>query len=257
MKKIMMPAALVAAVGLWGCSDTLTMPMPDTLLSSAASSGWQVENPQLPDDVTDSSSTCPDGVDGWLKVDSAEGDWGEFSYDEKTLEYLVEHGYIVQFCIKSGQDEGTSFYEIEGFEEDSITISKDISHTAYRVVFIPDENGNNGEWCSPGFWRNNPIAAGEALEAAVEDGLEIEDGQGLADLLYYQFFLYHPPLSPQGVRLNADPEPSLWKVLTYPQYYGGDAFNKVGDLLSIWHPDVNFFERVSDSCPLPADASRK
>jgi len=40
-------------------------------------------------------------------------------------------------------------------------------------------------------------------------------------------------------------------VLQSPQYYGGDAFNAVGDLLSAAHPDVNFNgERIEDSCPL-------
>jgi hypothetical protein len=53
------------------------------------------------------------------------------------------------------------------------------------------------------------------------------------------------------VRDDAPTDPTLWQVLQAPQWYGGDAFNAVGDLLSGAHPDVNFGgERVEDSCPL-------
>lgn len=50
---------------------------------------------------------------------------------------------------------------------------------------------------------------------------------------------------------GATTNPTLWEVLQAPQWYDGDAFNAVGDLLSAAHPDVNFTgERVEDSCPL-------
>jgi hypothetical protein len=245
MKKILMPVALVAAMGLWACTDDLTM--PDVLAPSLASFGYVVQDPTLPENDPNPGSTCPDGVDGWLKVDDASGDWGSFSYEDDTLTYTVEDGYIVQFCIKSGESEGTTFYEIEGYESDQITIGKDISHTAYRVIFIPEGNGDGGEWCSPGFWRNNPIAAGEAADAG---------GFNLGDL-YSAHFGEAPNLSPQGQRDNAPVDPTLWEVLSNPQWYGGEAFNNVGDLLSDAHPDVDFQgERVEDGCPLSADASQ-
>jgi hypothetical protein len=105
------------------------------------------------------------------------------------------------------------------------------------------------EWCSPGFWSQNPIAAAEAAAAG---GFSLDD-------LYSDFFdpilgLNEKQLAKQGLTT----EPTLWEVLSYPQVYGGEAFNNVGDLLSDAHPDVNFAYdyRVEDSCPLAADASR-
>jgi len=105
------------------------------------------------------------------------------------------------------------------------------------------------EWCSPGFWRNSPIAAGAA---AVAGGFSLDD-------LYLDFFdeLYGVN-ERQRVRLGLPESPTLMQVLEFPQVYGGEAFNNVGDLLSEAHPDVDFDgERVEDSCPLPADASRR
>jgi hypothetical protein len=62
---------------------------------------------------------------------------------------------------------------------------------------------------------------------------------------------YSPTLSKLGKTAGATTNPTLLQVLQSPQYYGGDAFNAVGDLLSDAHPDVNFLgERVEDSCPL-------
>jgi hypothetical protein len=91
-----------------------------------------------------------------------------------------------------------------------------------------------GVWCSPGFWRNNPIAAAAAAAAG---GFSLDDP-------YADFYD------------AIDGDPTLWQVLMSPQTYGGGPFNDVGDLLSLSHPDVNFTgERVGDSCPLSADAS--
>jgi hypothetical protein len=64
------------------------------------------------------------------------------------------------------------------------------------------------------------------------------------------------PITPtnQGVRQSAPTNPTLLQVLQNPQWYGGDAFNKVGDLLSATHPDVDFDgTRVENSCPLQPD----
>jgi hypothetical protein len=105
------------------------------------------------------------------------------------------------------------------------------------------------EWCSPGFWRNSPIAAGEAAAAG---GFSLDD-------LYLDFFDGLEGFKEQQrVRLGLPESPTLMQVLQYPQVYGGAAFNNVGDLLSEAHPDVAFDgERVEGSCPLSADASRR
>ena len=96
-----------------------------------------------------------------------------------------------------------------------------------------------GQWCSPGYWRQDQhLWAWEATGYSPDE-------------LFYDVFGYYPPLSKLGQGAGATTNPTLWEVLQSPQYYGGDAFNVVGDLLSEAHPDVNFTgERVEDSCPL-------
>lgn len=94
-----------------------------------------------------------------------------------------------------------------------------------------------GQWCSPGYWRNHP-AAWAATGYSQSDNFAAAIG-------------YTPARSPQGVRSNAPTNPTLGDVVNNPQWYGGEAFNAVGDLLSAAHPDVNFLgERIEDSCPL-------
>lgn len=95
-----------------------------------------------------------------------------------------------------------------------------------------------GQWCSPGYWRQPHHLASWAATGISPDEL-------------YSAYFGAVTRSNQGVRQNATTDPTLWQVLQSPQWYGGDAFNKVGELLSDAHPDVNFTgERVEDSCPL-------
>jgi hypothetical protein len=71
------------------------------------------------------------------------------------------------------------------------------------------------------------------------------------DDLFYDALRYYPTVSKLGTREGATTNPTLLQVLQSPQYYGGDAFNAVGDLLSEAHPDVDFDGmRVEDSCPM-------
>ncbi len=94
------------------------------------------------------------------------------------------------------------------------------------------------EWCSPGYWRQEHHLASWPAAFSPDDP-------------FYDALHYYPTLSNQGKRNGATTNPTLWQVLQSPQWYGGDAFNAVGDLLSAAHPDVNFTgERVEDSCPL-------
>lgn len=116
------------------------------------------------------------------------------------------------------------------------TIQPAISH--YNVCYVPVPK-KTSQWCSPGYWRQTQhLASWDAT------GLMPED-------LFYDKLGYYPALSPQGLRSRATMNPTLWQVLQSPQWYGGAAFNAIGDLLSAAHPDVNFTgERVPDSCPL-------
>ncbi len=114
---------------------------------------------------------------------------------------------------------------------------------------VENEPEEEPEWCSPGFWRNSPIAAGEAAAAG---------GYALSELYSAHFDALTGMNQRTLDRLGLPTDPTLQQVLDYPQAYGGPAFNNVGDKLSGAHPDVNFTgERVEDSCPLSADASRR
>lgn len=94
------------------------------------------------------------------------------------------------------------------------------------------------QWCSPGYWRQEHHLDSWPTTISPDD--PFVDALG-----------YAPTLSRKGERDGATTNPTLWEVLQNPQWYGGDDFNAVGDLLSAAHPDVNFTgERVEDSCPL-------
>jgi len=107
------------------------------------------------------------------------------------------------------------------------------------------ENLFEDEWCSPGFWRNNPL---RVEQTGVDMGR------------FYNGVFEDDPivLTRRQLREGVDPNPTLQMVLDSPQIYGGEAFNNVGDLLSKAHLDVNFAGgyRIENSCPLSADASR-
>lgn len=115
--------------------------------------------------------------------------------------------------------------------------SKEISHVTF--CWNPDDAQDDGEWCSPGYWRQeHHYDSWAATDHNPSD-------------LFFDALGYAPKLSKLGVRDGATANPTLGQVLNAPQYYGGDAFNAVGDLLSDAHPDVNFSGvRVEDSCPL-------
>lgn len=188
-------------------------------------------------------NTCPDGIDGWTKVDNTPAD--VISYDlfykgikrgtattndpEKGLVSVsLDAGWSVDLCVKggttvvfayglsSGQNSGTPV--LGGSDQPA-----DISHFSYRL-FPPTVMG---EWCSPGFWKNN-YGAWEATG--------------------------YTPTSIDSVT-NA----TFGDILANPKTYAktGD-FERIADILSIAHPDVNFLgERVGDSCPLSADEANK
>lgn len=114
-----------------------------------------------------------------------------------------------------------------------------------NITFCWNPEPAPGQWCSPGYWRQ-PQHLGSWAATGYTTSTK-----------YSAVFGAAPARNRQGVTNNAPADPTLLEVLQYPQYYGGDAFNAVGDLLSAAHPDVNFTGvRVEDSCPLglaPAD----
>lgn len=94
------------------------------------------------------------------------------------------------------------------------------------------------QWCSPGYWRQ-------------EHHLDSWAATGISPDELYSTYFGQITLSAKGIKDKAPTNPTLWQVLQAPQWYGGDAFNNVGDLLSAAHPDVNFGGvRVENSCPL-------
>jgi hypothetical protein len=108
-----------------------------------------------------------------------------------------------------------------------------------NLTFCWNPEPDPGQWCSPGYWRQP-----HHLDSWVATGYSPNDS-------FKAIFGYAPKLSKQGQTAGATTNPTLLQVLQSPQYYGGDAFNTVGDLLSAAHPDVNFLgERIEDSCPL-------
>jgi hypothetical protein len=187
--------------------------------------------------------TCPDGIDGWTKIDNTPA--GVFSYDlfyegvkrgtattndpEKGLvSVLLDSGWKVDLCVKGG----TTVVFAYGLESGQNSGEKvlggskepaDISHFSYRL--IPPTV--MGEWCSPGFWKNN-YGAWEATD--------------------------YTPSSVDSVT-----GATFGTILANPKTYAktGD-FERIADILSTAHPDVNFLgERVADSCPLSADEANK
>lgn len=107
-----------------------------------------------------------------------------------------------------------------------------------KVPEVPEER-EDPEWCSPGYWRQP-----HHLDSWEPTGYTAED-------TYFEAFGTYPSVSRLGERRDAPTDPTLLEVLQHPQWYGGEAFNAVGDLLSAAHPDVSFDgERVEDSCPL-------
>ena len=92
------------------------------------------------------------------------------------------------------------------------------------------------EFCTPGFWKNNP-------GAVAETGVDMTQSYNA---------LFDPDVD--GTKKGGSADPTLQEVLNNPQIYGGEAANNVAAHLSEAHPDVNFTgDRPEDTCPLDAD----
>ncbi|MFI2223507.1 hypothetical protein [Streptomyces fradiae] len=59
-----------------------------------------------------------------------------------------------------------------------------------------------------------------------------------------------PTRTQAGINAGAPIDPTLIYTLQNPQYYGGDDTNRIADLLSSLHPDINYTGVRVDNCPL-------
>lgn len=157
--------------------------------------------------------------------------------DGKTFNWSSTPNSIGAVIVKAGTGANVWFYDpqvssdtgLYGYE------NKDVSHITF--CWNPDEVVNS-EWCSPGYWRQ-PQHFDSWPEGYSQDDK------------YSKYFDTPVKVSKLGASQNAPTDPTLLQVLQNPQWYGGDAFNAIGDLLSTAHPDVDFTgDRVEDSCPL-------
>lgn len=158
--------------------------------------------------------------------------------DGKVFDWSSSPNGIGAVIVKAGQGANVWFYDPQAMSDTGLNAyqNRDISHVTF--CWNPDYTPP-GEWCSPGYWRQaHHLDSWDATDYSPDDS-------------FYYALGYYPTLSKQGQKSGATTNPTLWQVLQAPQYYGGDAFNAVGDLLSAAHPDVDFLgERVEDSCPL-------
>ncbi len=182
---------------------------------------------------------CPDGVDGWVKIDDVPSG-AQTTYELSPAGTLVTNspstgkvtvylppGWTADICVK-GANEIVEEYGLGDGDSTSVATMTssgnpaDVSHVSYRL-FGPEMS----EWCSPGFWRNNYGAW--APTGYTPDSIDTETGASFGTIL-------------------ADPK----------KYARTGDFERIGDILSGAHPDVSFTgERTPDSCPLAADEATK
>jgi hypothetical protein len=156
--------------------------------------------------------------------------------DGSTFNWYSTHG-IGAVIVKAGTGANVWFYDPQAYSDTGLFgyAGKEISH----VTFCWNPEPADPQWCSPGYWRQPQHA-----DSWLATGYSPDD-------LFSTVFGYAPMLSKLGKTNGATANPTLLQVLSAPQYYGGEAFNLIGDLLSGAHPDVNYMgERVEDSCPL-------
>jgi hypothetical protein len=162
-----------------------------------------------------------------------------FNSDRSIFDWASAPNGIGAVIVKAGTGANVWFYDPQVKSDVALYAyeNRQISHVTFcwNLEYTPPE----AEWCSPGYWRQaHHLDSWEATAYSPDD-------------LFSDLLGYTPDRTRQGERERAELDPTLWQVLQAPQWYGGDAFNAVGDLLSTSHPDVNFDgERAEDSCPL-------
>jgi hypothetical protein len=167
----------------------------------------------------------------------ASGGTGKIDVDGDLASVFVSapSGYLIDaYCVKAGTDVVLVIVDpAKASLQLTAPNGKDVSHFSLR--FIPEVS--EGEWCSPGFWRNQP-------------------GQwpdGFHGTFYNDYAYAFAPATLPG-------NPTLDEVLASPQTYGGAAFNNVADVLS----EASGFSVVYTedggrvhNCPLSADQASK
>jgi hypothetical protein len=146
---------------------------------------------------------------------------------------------VAAVIVKGGGSANVYSYPAGTHADTGLVPPGDPTPVLQSLTFCGNEEPPTPEaWCSPGYWRQpQHLAAWEATGYSTTDKFSAVIG----------------PIAPnkQGKKNGASTDPTLLEVLQNPQFYGGDAFNQVGDLLSAAHPDVNFQGiRIEDSCPL-------
>jgi hypothetical protein len=177
----------------------------------------------------------PDGHVNNITISNSDGTYFDWSASLNSIGAVI---------VKGGNASNLFFYDPQAFSDSGLYSPVNSSGNPAEVSHVTfcwnlDPVVDEGEWCSPGYWRQpQHLDSWEATDYSPDD-------------LFSDIFFYTPSRSKLGVTNGATSDPTLLDVLQAPQYYGGDAFNKVGDLLSTAHPDVNFLgNRVEDSCPL-------
>jgi hypothetical protein len=159
--------------------------------------------------------------------------------DGRVFDWSSSPNGIGAVIVKAGTGANVWFYDPQERSDSDLYAyeNRQISHITF--CWNLDYTPPGAEWCSPGYWRQaHHLDSWEATGYSPDDLFSVEIG-------------YTPVRTRQGERERAESDPTLWQVLQAPQWYGGDAFNAVGDLLSTAHPDVTFGgERIEDSCPL-------
>jgi hypothetical protein len=210
-----------------------------SLVSSALAEGEEAEDTLIASaQLNDNGDTCPENVDDWIKVDNTPE--GVFSYplyyagvqhgtattndpSKGLVSVVLEDGWTVDLCVKGGVKVVFAYALTSGQNSAEAVLGgsgqpADISHFSYRL----HPPVNPGQWCSPGFWKNN-------------------------------YGAWPAPYTPNTIDTVTGKKFSY--ILSNPKIYArtGD-FERIADILSDAHPDVNFQgERVADSCPLAAD----
>jgi hypothetical protein len=230
------PLLLVAVIGV-----LLAM-----LAAPAAADHTDGSGPDLP------GSNCPEGQKldnnprGTFDLGDEFGieDWEGVSLIITELTVTADGGTVV-LCVKGGSVEPNSGV-ITLEDGETYTHPQGISNVVVYQVDPDDPDDPDeepGEWCSPGFWRNNP---GSVAATGVDMSQK-----------YNSLFA---PVTPSNKALKdgATADPTLQQVLDSPQWYGGTAFNNVGDLLSA-AADLEWDEELKDDavCPFSADAAGK
>jgi hypothetical protein len=237
MKNKITAFALVAGViALGACSDLAQDPFgPQSELQDV-----------LYSDLITAQGNCVDNGDG-TGASGASGKH-ELGWDDGDpfLTFSAPAGYLIyMYCVKAGAEASGGGAMIIDVDPPLATVVIDhpnVNSVSHFVAYFVQGETPDGEWCSPGFWRNNPLRVAQT-------GVDMS-------ATFSSVFGWTPDRSPQGIRSGAPTNPTLQQVLNNPNWYGGGAFNMVGDHLSENHPDVDYQgERVEGSCPLSADAS--